>query len=211
MKKQKYYVVWKGVNPGVYNDWNSAKKQIDQFQGALYKSFESKSEAESAFDGDPHKYISYTSKEKGNAMSKGIDKKLIVENSICVDAACSGNPGAMEYRGVVTATGKELFKIGPYPQGTNNIGEFLAIVHGASYLQKINKPDTIIYTDSKTAMAWIRDKKPKTTLKPNAKNKDLFDLIDRAVKWLATNKINNPIVHWQTESWGEIPADFGRK
>jgi ribonuclease HI len=211
LKKQKYYVVWKGVNPGVYNDWNTAKKQIDGFQGALYKSFESKSEADYAFTKDADQFISYTAGKPKSSPSKPKDKYNIIQNSIAVDAACSGNPGDMEYRGVITATGKELFHMGPFSMGTNNIGEFLAIVHGAAFLKQYDKLDTVIYTDSKTAIAWIRDKKLKTTLQPTNKNKEVFMLIDKALKWLSENKIANPIVHWQTQEWGEIPADFGRK
>jgi ribonuclease HI len=213
LKKQKYYVVWKGVNPGVYNDWNTAKKQIDGFQGALYKSFESKSEADHAFTKDAHQFISYTAGKPKSSPSptKPMSKSDIIQNSIAVDAACSGNPGDLEYRGVVTATGKELFHMGPFSMGTNNIGEFLAIVHGAAFLKQYGKLDTVIYTDSKTAIAWIRDRKLKTTLQPTNKNKEVFMLIDKALKWLSENKIANPIVHWQTQEWGEIPADFGRK
>jgi len=55
--------------------------------------------------------------------------------SISVDAACAGNPGILEYQGVNTATKEVLFKRGPFPVGTVNLGEFLAIVHGLSYLK----------------------------------------------------------------------------
>ena len=42
-----------------------------------------------------------------------------IKESIAVDAACSGNPGKMEYRGVYVADGRELFHIGPFEEGTN--------------------------------------------------------------------------------------------
>jgi ribonuclease HI len=132
-------------------------------------------------------------------------------NSICVDAACSGNPGDMEYRGVVTSTEEELFHIGPLKEGTNNIGEFLAIVHALAYLQKKNRPDIAIYTDSKTALAWVHNKKAKTKLELSSKNKPIFDLITRAESWLNSNTYQNKILKWETENWGEIIADFGRK
>ena len=98
----------------------------------------------------------------------------------------------------------------PFAQGTNNIGEFLAIVHGLAFLKQ-NSSDRVIYTDSRTAMSWVRKKNCNTKLKETGKNKALFDLIRRAIVWLKNNAYNTPIVKWETKAWGEIPADFGRK
>jgi len=131
-------------------------------------------------------------------------------NSISVDAASSGNPGIMEYRGVDTKTKKQLFIQGPFEEGTNNIGEFLALVHGLAILKK-HDSDRILYTDSRTAMSWVRKKTCNTKLKRNAKNKPVFDLVDRAIDWLKNNPYKTVIVKWETKAWGEIPADFGRK
>ena len=131
-------------------------------------------------------------------------------NSISVDAASSGNPGKMEYRGVDTKSKKQLFIQGPFEEGTNNIGEFLAIVHGLAFLKKIDS-DKIIYTDSRTAISWVKKKNCNTKLEPNEKNRALFELIDRALIWLKNNTYKTPVVKWETKAWGEIPADFGRK
>ena len=131
-------------------------------------------------------------------------------NSISVDAASSGNPGKMEYRGVDTKTKKQLFIQGPFEEGTNNIGEFLALVHGLAILKK-NKSDRILYTDSRTAMSWVKKKNCNTKLEHNQKNKPVFDLVERAIEWLKSNTYNTVIVKWETKAWGEIPADFGRK
>ena len=131
-------------------------------------------------------------------------------NSISVDAASSGNPGIMEYQGVDTKTKKLLFNHGPFKQGTNNIGEFLALVHGLAELKKIksNKP---IYTDSITAISWVRKKKCNTKLERTIENENLFLLVDRAILWLKSNSYQTKILKWKTKIWGEIPADFGRK
>ena len=131
-------------------------------------------------------------------------------NSISVDAASSGNPGKMEYRGVDTKTKKQLFIQGPFEEGTNNIGEFLAIVHGLAFLKQHNS-NRIIYTDSKTAISWVKKKNCNSKLKRNDKNKPVFDLVDRAIKWLNENTYTTTILKWETKAWGEIPADFGRK
>ena len=130
--------------------------------------------------------------------------------SIAVDAASSGNPGKMEYQGVDTRSRKCLFRQGPFPEGTNNIGEFLAIVHGLAFLKERGS-DRVLYSDSRTAISWVRKKRCNTKLEPNARNRELFDLIRRAENWLEKNSYQTPIVKWETQAWGEIPADFGRK
>lgn len=208
MAKQKYYVVWAGKEPGVYDNWKECERQIRNFDGALYKSFYDKGLAKKAFLDDPGKYIG---KDFGKLTEE--EKKVFgkpIGDSISVDAACSGNPGTMEYRGVDTLSGAELFRQGPFPYATVNIGEFLAIVHGLAYLSERNF-NFPIYTDSRTAMKWVRDKRINTKLERLPVNEKMFRLVDRALKWLETNDYHNSIIKWETAAWGEIPADFGRK
>lgn len=210
-KKKKYYTVWKGHKTGVFESWNACKKQIKEYQGAQYKSFETLKAAKAALEGN---YFDYVGKNKTSKSSLSQEQLQKIGqpnyNSIAVDAASSGNPGIMEYRGVDTKTKKQLFIQGPFEQGTNNIGEFLALVHGLAIL-KSNKSNRIIYTDSRTAMSWVKKKKCNTKLQRSAKNKPVFDLVDRAVDWLKNNTYTTTIVKWETKAWGEIPADFGRK
>tara|TARA_B100001059_G_C17772419_1_gene549224 strand:- start:189 stop:827 length:639 start_codon:yes stop_codon:yes gene_type:complete len=209
-KKKKYYTVWKGHRTGVFETWDDCKAQIKDFQGAQYKSFETFDAAKKALKGNYKDYIT-----KGKFKS-GLSEEQLKKigqpnyNSISVDAASSGNPGIMEYRGVDTKTKKQLFIQGPFEQGTNNIGEFLAIVHGLALLKK-KSSDKIIYTDSKTAISWVKKKSCNTKLERNDKNKPVFDLVDRAILWLKENSYATIIVKWETKAWGEIPADFGRK
>lgn len=210
-KKKKYYTVWKGHHTGVFETWEDCKAQIKNFEGAQYKSFTTFEAAKKALKGDYKDYIGQSKTFKSELSEEQLKK--IGEpnyNSIAVDAASSGNPGKMEYRGVDTKTKQQLFIQGPFEEGTNNIGEFLAIVHALALLKQKNS-NRIIYTDSKTAMSWVRKKTCNTKLQRNDKNKPVFDLVDRAVKWLQTNSYNSTIVKWETKAWGEIPADFGRK
>jgi len=210
-KKKKYYTVWKGHHTGVFESWDDCKAQIIDFQGAQYKSFLTFEAAKKALKGNYKDYIGKTKKinsELTEAQLKKIGQPNY--NSIAVDAASSGNPGKMEYRGVDTKTKKQLFIQGPFEEGTNNIGEFLAIVHGLAFLKQKNS-SRIMYTDSRTAMSWVKKKSCNTKLERSDKNEALFDLIDRAVNWLKTNTYNTTIVKWETKAWGEIPADFGRK
>lgn len=214
-KKSKYYVVWKGRTLGVLDNWEACKASVFGYEDAKYKSFESKAEAEYAYANG----VTLSVGKKNTSLTSGtrlINNKSIVESkiiyqSMCVDAACSGNPGIMEYRGVQTDTGKEIFRKTPFQDGTNNIGEFLALVHGIAYLQKQGFPDLPIYSDSQIALGWIKLGKAKTKLELTTHNKILFELIHRAEEWLANNKFKNPLLKWETKIWGEIPADFGRK
>ncbi|WP_040252665.1 ribonuclease H1 domain-containing protein [Psychroserpens mesophilus] len=210
-KKKKYYTVWKGHHTGVFESWDDCKAQIKDYQGAQYKSFATFDAAKKALKGNYKDYIG-KSKKFTSELSEAQLKKIGQPNynSISVDAASSGNPGKMEYRGVDTKTKKQLFIQGPFEEGTNNIGEFLAIVHGLALLKKKNS-DLIIYTDSKTAMSWVRKKTCNTKLERNIKNQTLFELVDRAVDWLKNNTYTTTVVKWETKAWGEIPADFGRK
>ncbi len=211
MAKKKFYVVWKGEKPGVFTSWNVCKRQIEGFEGAQYKSFADLDEAETAYTKNYEEYKGKNTKKP--TLSPLEKEKIGIPNleSISVDAACSGNPGKMEYRGVLTHNKKQIFIKGPYKKGTNNIGEFLALVHGIALLKSKNKEDVPIYSDSRIAMSWIKQKRCKTNMHFDASNKDLLELIKRAETWLKENTFKNPILKWETKAWGEIPADFGRK
>lgn len=202
MSKQKFYVVWKGNNPGVYQSWEKCQNEIKNVNGALFKSFASFEEAKKAYDQGYEEY------------KQSLDYKNISDgpelNSISVDAASSGNPGIMEYQGVDTNTKEILFKMGPFNNATNNIGEFLALVHGIAVLEKKSEKK-IIYSDSITAMSWVRKKHCQTKLKRNEENEEVFVLVERAITWLKENNYSIVIKKWDTKNWGEIPADFGRK
>ncbi len=213
MAKKKFYVVWEGVEPGIYTSWTDCQLQTKGFEGAKYKSFDTREEAERAFTASPWAYIGKgTPKSSGTATSSDalpVYPASVIENSIAVDAACSGNPGMMEYQGVYVASRQQLFKFGPV-YGTNNIGEFLAIVHCLAY-QKQQGFNLPIYSDSVNAMSWVKQKKCKTKLERTPKTEELFKMIERGEKWLRENTWTVPILKWETKQWGEIPADFGRK
>jgi ribonuclease HI len=202
----KFYVVWKGRKTGIFTTWADCETQVKGFTGAEYKAFPSREAAERAFHGSYHKHA-------GKPATSGqwlFAPNPPVAESYCVDAACSGSPGPVEFRGVHTATGKEFFRQGPFQNGTNNVGEFLAIVQALIWLQKkgLTAP---LYSDSATAIAWVKAKRCNTDLATDKKNAPLFELIDLAEDWLEANKVTTRILKWDTQAWGEIPADFNRK
>ena len=207
MPKQKFYVVWKGRKKGIFISWAECEKQVKGFVGAKFKAFESRKEAESAFK---FKYEAYKGKPSSLGKWKEAEDPPILP-SFCVDAACSGSLGKLEYRGVDTKSGNEIFRAGPYPNGTNNVGEFLAIVHALAWLVKHKKRMTI-YSDSENAIAWVYTGECKTNLKHTAKNALLFAMIRSAENWLAENELDDDaVLKWDTGEWGENPADYGRK
>ncbi len=208
-KKAAYYVVWSGKTPGIYDTWEDCEAQVKGVQGAKYKGFASRHEAEQAFASSPENYI--IRKPKNSQLST-LNSQLStpILPALAVDAACSGNPGVIEFRGVIADTGTEVFHRGPFNGGTNNIGEFLAIVLGLAYLKQNNLP-WALYTDSRTALAWIKKGHADTKMEWNAQNQDLFFMLRKAEMWLHDNTWTTPVYKWDTKAWGEIPADFGRK
>ena len=205
-QKQKYYVVWKGRRTGIFGTWEECSAQVTGFTGARYKAFGSRAEAEKALRGNYHKYAGRPASSEKWLFSPAPPDL----DSVCVDAACSGSPGRLEYRGVFTRTGREFFREGPFQNGTNNVGEFLAIVHALGWLKR-KKDSRPLYSDSDTAITWAKKKACNTTLVPDGTNAVLFELISQAETWLEENKVNNRILKWDTRAWGEIPADFNRK
>lgn len=209
MSKQKFYAVWVGRKPGVYVSWDECKKQTAGFDGAQFKSFETQQAAEAALKKN---YWSFVNKPaQASLPNVGVTLTRKPEpNSIAVDGAWNTDTLDCEYRGVYVKTREQLFIKGPYRDGTNNIVEFLGIVHALAYCKK-NNLLLPIYSDSLTALSWTAKKKVKTKLEPTKNNSELFDLIQRGEKWLQENKFANALLKWETELWGENPADFGRK
>ena len=205
MPKQKFYVVWKGRKRGIFTSWSECEAQVKGFVDAQFKSFDSREEAERAFAASYDDY-------KGKPAST--QKWLFAPHpptlpSLCVDAACAGSPGHLEYRGVRTENGEQIFHAGPFADGTNNVGEFLAIVLAFDWLSK-HQLDYPVYSDSVNAIAWVKAKKCNTKLARLPSNKMLFALIASAEEKLRSSKSFN-VLKWDTQAWGENPADYGRK
>ena len=239
MAKRKFYVVWEGREPGIYEDWEDAREQIEGYPGAKYKSFPDSASATAAYRSglirEARKEIAHLltnapehpathtvspAPSRAPSPSRGVIPQRdpreylrfpeIDPEGWAVDASCLGNPGVMEYRCVELSTGREIFRQGPFPVGTNNIGEFLAIVHALALMERRNERHTL-YSDSRIAMGWVRKRLPKTTLKRTPQTEHLYELLGRAVIWLNTHTWSVPLLKWDTDRWGEVPADFARK
>ena len=203
----KYYVVWKGRTRGIFRSWKECEAQVTGFPGAEYMAFPSLERAKEA------QSLGFGNVMKGllpPARLRRIAKGGPTPDSIGVDASCIGNPGPMEYRGVELGNARLIFHVGPVQHGTNNIGEFLAIVHALDYLKSKGR-DWPVYSDSQNAIAWVRGKVCRTKLPRNPRTEKVFALIEKAEAWLENNHYSNRVLKWKTDEWGEIPADFGRK
>lgn len=212
--QRKFYVVWNGVNPGIYDNWEECQQQVIGFPGAKYKAYSDLQEATAAFRGNPSDQMGLFRAMATQAAKPIINYSAFPEirtDAIAVDAACSKNPGPVEYRCVRVSDGVQIFHHGPLPGGTNNIGEYLAIIHAAGMLRQNGDTTTPIYSDSRTAQSWVRRGHSNTKLAATPENERIRALLDRADAYLATYGIPNPILKWDTDRWGEIPADFGRK
>lgn len=228
--RRKFYVVWVGYNPGIYDTWADAQEQVTNYPGAKYKAYDDIDEATAAYRGDPSEQLGLmrallqrtpnfdpSAKPEAEAKTPVRDYSSLPGirlDAIAVDGACSVNPGPMEYRAVRVADGSEVFRVGDKTKltGTNNIAEYLAIIHLAALLAKAGDTTTPIYTDSRNTLAWLRRGHSKTTLASTPATAPTLALLARADAWLSTNgPIKNPILKWPTAEWGEIPADFGRK
>lgn len=236
MAKQKYYVVWVGKQPGVYSNWGACQEQVNQYPQAKFKSYESKAEAEAAYKAGWKSHwgqksaseaasgVSSAGKGKSAASGGGRSgtrtssqrrssdetEEEIDYNTISVDVGTRGNPGPVEYKGVDTGTGEVVFSVGPVRKGTNNLGEFLAIVHALALIKKTGSQQNV-YSDSVNAIKWVKQKKVATTLPRDSSTEEIWQLIDRAEHWLRTNTYDTKVMKWQTRKWGEIKADYGRK
>ncbi len=164
---------------------------VSGVKGSKYKAFPTLQEAETAFQIGRVPY--YQSEKKWN-----VQELPFVKKSIAVDAACSSATGIMEYQGIDLVSGQVIFRVSQ-PNGTNNIGEFLAIVHGLSWLQKEKKTDYVLYSDSKIAINRVKNGKCNTNFAPTAENLQLFDLIRRAEDWLANQSFSTQILKRHTD------------
>ncbi len=205
MPVKKYYVVWKGRRTGVFESWAECEAATRGYPGAQFKAFESRAEAERAFAGAHEKHTGKPA--SGQRWLFAAAKPKLP--SVAVDAACSGSPGPLEFRGVETESAKPIFRKGPFADGTNNVGEFLAIVEAMRWLDERRRPWPI-YSDSENAILWVKAGKCNTRLQRLPSNRRLFGMIAQAEEWLRTAG-KRQVLKWDTRAWGEIPADFGRK
>lgn len=218
-KKKKHVDLWRKLDQVIQESSHNISfkhskelKFSKEFQLAeqLGKAMSVKNNLPNDLDANYNENVLFTLTNEIQTENLEIEDDKPILDSICVDASTIENPGVTEYRGVDTKTGKVIFQH-KYDEATNNIGEFLAIVHALALYKKQGKELKVIYSDSMNAISWVKQKKCKTKYEKNEDNAKLFDDIQRAVAWLKNNQYDTKILKWNTVAWGEIPADYGRK
>jgi ribonuclease HI len=206
-----YYAVWNGRVPGVYDSWTKCQEQVKGFKGATFRKLKSSNYTDALVE----------FKASHSVISQQQTSPL--PNFLTVDGACNGTSkgGMCEYRGVMYQgnafdlnSSNEVFRSKVYPGGTNNIAEFLGLVEGIKYFLSRGEPIKI-YTDSVTALAWVRNCKANSSPMGGV-SEELTKLISEAEMYLIEYSekikgVSTQILKWNTKEWGEIPADFGRK
>lgn len=223
-----YYGVWQGRNIGIYSNWDECKAQVDGYKGAKYKKLKAINEQEAKIEFFAEmKNVQSNENNKTTTISnipnislssettkvKSWPKDYPEKDYLTVDGAAEGQKNC-EYQAVFLKSKKVAFKSKLYQGGTNNIAEFLGLVEAIKYIKE-NNIEPVVYTDSVTAMAWIRNGVANTTARETGKITDeLEKLLQQAEGFLKSNNIlvsKVEIRKWNTKDWGEIPADYGRK
>ena len=129
---KKFYVVWSGRETGIFLDWATCKRSIDQFSGARYKSFPTQAEADKAFSSGVSVGRATESKKKTSTKSTNSEVAFGVNDFdvvIYCDGGCDPNPGkagsgsAVYKQGKLSSLWYGLFN----PNGTNNTAELNAL------------------------------------------------------------------------------------
>jgi len=209
---QKYYVVWKGRETGIFTDWGTCKKHIDHFPGARYKSFKTLIEAESAFKGRP---ASGGAASRRAGASSGVKKKagirtytasdiekMSIDTKIYTDGGCEPNPGEAG-SGIAVYRSEKIDELwyGLYnPNGTNNTAELNAL-HQALMISEdeISKKRSVaIFCDSKYSIQcvtqWAAGWEKKGWKKAGGEIKNLV-LIQEMFALYQTLKNNVQVLH----------------
>lgn len=198
----RYYVVWKGRRPGIYDSWEACKAQVDGFPNARFKAFPTLNIARRALELGPRaaELPTWFLAEPGPEVP-----------SVAVDAAASQAHGPVLYRGVVLLPEghtKLLFE-GQLPEATVNAGEFVALVEA---LCRLHEQGCVlpVYTDSRVALTWYQKGGPPEKVR-RAWSEALRRAVEDAAAWLAAHPGPWDVRFWDTPNWGENPADFGHK
>jgi len=130
---------------------------------------------------------------------------------LSVDASIRQNPGGkFIYRGLDLATKEVIFDFTnelDY-RGTNNIGEFLALVDGIRAVKDRPREERVIYTDSLNALRWVSNKECRTKFRYQGTD----DLINDALNFLHYElDYEVSLRHWDKIRWGEPISDYGLK
>ena len=132
---EKFYVVWTGRQTGIFTDWTTARRAVERYPGARFKSFPTRVAAEEAFargtDGVAAKVSAGRKAVRSARRRRDAHNAHQFDVSIYCDGACDPNPGHAG-SGIVVYRAGNLAELwyGLYnPLGTNNTAELNALYH----------------------------------------------------------------------------------
>lgn len=199
----KYYVIFNTENRGIYDTWGECQEKTKGVSGVKFKSFKNRSLAETALNEN-------LIESKENEKIKDLFPKI----GFATDGACNVKKRIGQYQIYDLEKNKMIFTSKEFENTTNNQMEFLALMHALilcedlKVLEDIKYDNYPIYTDSITAISWLKNNKLNSNI-------DYDSIVGKEIKkmlnWLKNNQYNNKIIKWETKNLGEIPADFGRK
>lgn len=128
-------------------------------------------------------------------------------DKIIVHSTANTKTKRMAYKGFNESTNKWIFKVKYKGYCTQNVADFMAIVHALHYC-KINNIDLPIYNDNLVAIKWVKDKKVNSLLIKTKENHELFQSFENALVILKQNDFLNPILFWKKKELGNIKNPF---
>ncbi len=199
---RRYYVVWRGRRPGVYDSWEACAEQVQGYPNALYRAYPSRALAEKAFRMGP---------EAAWLPTWALAEPGPERPSLAVDASASRPRGPVAYRGVLLQPRGKVQPVfeGRLGEATVPLGEFLALVRALQWLDA-HEQRMPVYTDSTTALGWFHRGGPSPTALERTPE-DARRSLEEALRWLQQHPGPWDVRLWETAAWGENPADFGRK
>ena len=177
---KKYYVVWKGSKPGIYDSWPAAKEQTEGRADAQFMGFPSKAEAQAAYQSTYTKALMRRSVNKTPSAHSSHATKIntpmgnhlssnphgyngTADINIYCDGACSPNPGKSGtgiaiYESINDKTQLTSLWYGLYQaNGTNNTAELNGLLKSFEIAQQYiaqNKKVQVL-SDSKYSIDCI--------------------------------------------------------
>lgn len=193
-----YYAVHKGHNPGIYTSWNDCKKQVDKFDGAIFKKFKDKTEAQTFLEkgfGENKKPRIVTRRENDDKKNKvKIEEAVEDEDSdnvifIYTDGSCIRFKNNISKAGFGIYIPSKHIKVGKpllNQKITNNRAELTAIIESINYLDEedLNKK-LCIFTDSQYSIyifTGTGERYEKDGYKKDGKDVPNIDLIKRILE-----------------------------
>lgn len=158
MPKQKYYAVRKGRAPGIYQSWEACAAQVTGYPGAVYKSFESRDQAERFLRAGGAAPSSSNTKPRGAPVVRRVAATRVEPVAaeaapvvgtgfrLYTDGGCLVNPGPGGYAVVLVIDSKRKELSGGFRRTTNNRMELMACIVGLEAVR--TRTAMTIYTDS---------------------------------------------------------------